>query len=104
MKNMLFIINSASGKIALADTLMNVCEIFSNADYDMKIHLTKGEGDIENLIKDEAQITISSFAAAETELSISLRELPSRRALISVSAISPAVQQTILRHLIRSIP
>ena len=53
MKNMLFIINSASGKIALADTLMNVCEIFSNAGYDMKIHLTRGEGDIENLIKDE---------------------------------------------------
>ncbi|MBE6586905.1 MAG: diacylglycerol kinase family lipid kinase [Ruminococcaceae bacterium] len=52
MKNMLFIINSVSGKIALEDTLMSVIEIFSNADYDIHIHLTRGEGDIENLIKE----------------------------------------------------
>ncbi|MBQ4066524.1 MAG: diacylglycerol kinase family lipid kinase [Clostridia bacterium] len=52
MKNMLFIINSASGKLALEDTLMNVVEIFSKADYDVTIHLTKGEGDIESLLKE----------------------------------------------------
>ena len=52
MKKMLFIINSVSGKLALEDTLMNVVYTFSKADYDVNIHLTRGEGDIENLLAD----------------------------------------------------
>lgn len=52
MKKMLFIINSVSGKLALEDSLMNVVGIFSKADYDINIHLTRGEGDIENLLRE----------------------------------------------------
>ena len=45
MKKMLFIINSVSGKLALEDSLMNVVDIFAKADYDITIHMTKGEGE-----------------------------------------------------------
>ena len=50
MKKMLFIINSVSGKLALEDTLMKVVDTFSKADYDITIHMTRGNGDIEELI------------------------------------------------------
>lgn len=46
MKKMLFIINPVSGKRALGDSLMSVIEIFSNADYDINIYLTKSEEDM----------------------------------------------------------
>ena len=52
MKKMLFIINSVSGKLALEDSLMNVVDIFAKADYDITIHMTKGEGDVEAMLKD----------------------------------------------------
>lgn len=55
MEKMLFIINSVSGKLALEDTLMSVVDIFSKAGYDITIHLTRGEGDIENLIRNEGE-------------------------------------------------
>lgn len=51
MKKMLFVINSVSGKLALEDSLMSVVDIFSKADYDITIHMTKGEGDVEGLLK-----------------------------------------------------
>lgn len=50
MKKMLFIINSVSGKLALEDTLMKVVDTFSKADYDITIHLTRGNGDIEKVL------------------------------------------------------
>ena len=50
MKKMLFIINSVSGKLALEDTLMKVVDTFSEADYDITIHLTRGSGDIEKVL------------------------------------------------------
>ena len=50
MKEMLFIINSVSGKLALEDTLMKVVDTFSKADYDITIHLTRGSGDIEKVL------------------------------------------------------
>ncbi|MBE6714761.1 MAG: diacylglycerol kinase family lipid kinase [Ruminococcaceae bacterium] len=52
MKKMLFIINAVSGRLALEDTLMRVVEIFAKSGYDVNIHLTKGENDVELLIKD----------------------------------------------------
>lgn len=52
MKNMLFIINAVSGRYALEDTLMRVIEIFAKADYDVNIHMTKGEDDVKVLIKE----------------------------------------------------
>ncbi len=55
MKKMLFVINSVSGKIALEDTLMSVVDTFSKADYDINIHLTRGEGDVESLIKEQGE-------------------------------------------------
>ncbi len=53
MKNLLFVINSVSGKIALEDTLMKVVDTFAKADYDTTIHLTRGNGDIEGLLHDK---------------------------------------------------
>ncbi|MBQ3528517.1 MAG: diacylglycerol kinase family lipid kinase [Clostridia bacterium] len=55
MKKMLFIINSVSGKLALEDTLMKVVDTFSKADYDITIHLTRGNGDIEGLLHDRGK-------------------------------------------------
>ncbi|MBE6632694.1 MAG: diacylglycerol kinase family lipid kinase [Ruminococcaceae bacterium] len=55
MKRMLFIINSVSGKIALEDTLMKVVDTFSKADYDITIHLTRGNGDIEGLLHERGK-------------------------------------------------
>lgn len=52
MKKLLFLINSVSGKLALEDTLMSVVDTLSKAGYDITIHITRGEGDTENYIKD----------------------------------------------------
>lgn len=48
---MLFLINPVSGKLALEDTLMSVIDTFSKAEYDITIHLARGEGDIERTIE-----------------------------------------------------
>lgn len=52
MKKLLFIINAVSGKRALEDSLMNVVEIFSKADYDVNIYLTKSEEDMIAQVKE----------------------------------------------------
>lgn len=52
MKKLLFIINSVSGKRVLADSLMSVIEIFSNADYDINVYLTKSEEDMIRQVED----------------------------------------------------
>lgn len=46
MKKLLLLINPTSGKRALDDSLMSVVRTFSDAEYDVTIHLTKSEEDL----------------------------------------------------------
>ncbi len=52
MKKMLFLINPASGKLVLNDCLMEVIEIFSRADYEINIRLTKSKEDMDQAARD----------------------------------------------------
>lgn len=52
MKKLLLIVNAVSGRLALEDSLMKVVEIFSKADYDINIHMTRVDEDISDYIKD----------------------------------------------------
>ena len=55
MKKLLFIINAVSGKLALEDSLMKVVEIFSKADYDVNIHLTRVNEDLSGYIEENGK-------------------------------------------------
>ncbi|MCI8611889.1 MAG: diacylglycerol kinase family lipid kinase [Clostridiales bacterium] len=46
MKKLLFLINPTSGKRALEDSLMHVVRIFSDAGFDVNIHLSKDQDDL----------------------------------------------------------
>ncbi len=46
MKKMLFLINPASGKLVLNDSLMEVVEVFSKGDYEINVKLTKDKDDM----------------------------------------------------------
>ena len=50
MKKLLFLINPVSGKMALRDDLMAVIEVFSKADYDINVYLTKSEDDMKEQV------------------------------------------------------
>ena len=51
MKKLLFVINPVSGKRALEDDLMKIVEIFSKADYDTTVHLTKSAEEMVETVK-----------------------------------------------------
>ena len=51
MKKMFLIINPVSGKRALQDCLMKIIEMFSAADYDTTVYLSKSEEDMINRVK-----------------------------------------------------
>ncbi|MBR4071461.1 MAG: diacylglycerol kinase family lipid kinase [Clostridia bacterium] len=46
MKKMLFLINPASGKLVLNDSLMEVVEVFAKGDYEINVKLTKDKDDM----------------------------------------------------------
>lgn len=46
MRKMLLLINPVSGKLALQEDLMSVIEVFSSADYDITVYLTKSVDDM----------------------------------------------------------
>ena len=50
MKKLLFLINPVSGKMALRDDLMAVIEVFSKADYEINVYLTKSEDDMKEQV------------------------------------------------------
>lgn len=52
MKKILFVINPVSGKRVLEDDLMRVIEVFSNADYDTTVHLTKSAEEMVERVKE----------------------------------------------------
>lgn len=51
MKKMLFLINPVSGKFVLDDCLMEVVEVFSGADYEVTIRLSKSKEDMAEIAK-----------------------------------------------------
>ena len=51
MKKMLFLINPASGKLVLNDSLMEVIEVFSKGDYEINVRLTKSRDDMAEAAK-----------------------------------------------------
>lgn len=56
MKKLLFVINPVSGKRALEDDLMRIIEIFSKADYDTTVHLTKSADEMVETVKSEGAL------------------------------------------------
>ena len=70
MKKMLFLINPVSGKLVLDDCLMEVVEVFSSADYEINIRLTKSKEDMVEVAKNSVNYDLVVCCGGDGTLNI----------------------------------